>query len=119
MLSHPLAAPCSSCSVSDVLPLAMHPNTFRWCTAGFFPCHTSKGIMPSTLFVGHRFRMYTAVATASPQNQPGSSFALSMLLAVATTLGESCTGTRHVVPALAGPVAQLTASPALITSGPA
>ncbi|CAA7389734.1 unnamed protein product [Spirodela intermedia] len=95
-----------------MLPLAMHPNTFRWCTASFFPCHTSEGVMPSTLFVGHRFKMYTAVATISPQNQPGSPFALSMLLAVATTLGESCTGTRHVVRDLAGDVLTAVVSPA-------
>ena len=51
----------------------MQPNILRWCTASFFPCHASNGVMPSTLFVGHLFSTYTAVLTtllAKPARQP-------------------------------------------------
>jgi hypothetical protein len=63
----------------------MHPNVLRWCTIGFLPFHASNGVMPSTLFIGHLFRTYTAVFTASPQNHPGRPLAFNVLLAVATT----------------------------------
>jgi hypothetical protein len=64
----------------------MHPNVLSWCTAGFLPCHALNGVMPSTLFVGHLFRTYTAAFTASPQNHLGRPLAFSMLLVVATTV---------------------------------
>jgi hypothetical protein len=64
----------------------MHPNVLRLCTTDFLPCHTSNGVMPSMLFIGHIFNTYTTVFTTSPQNHPGRPLAFSMLLAVATTV---------------------------------
>ena len=62
------------------------PNVLRNDTSGFLPCHASNGVAPFRLLVGARFRMNTAVLTASPQNTAGIFLALSMLLAMPTTV---------------------------------
>jgi len=58
---------------------------FVFFTSGFLPCHASNGVVPFRLLVGARFRMNTAVLTASPQNAAGILLAFSMLLTMPTT----------------------------------
>ncbi|WVZ69598.1 hypothetical protein U9M48_018363 [Paspalum notatum var. saurae] len=83
-----------SSSLDRCLPAAFtcatQPKVRRKCTGGLMPCHTSNGVFPFTLCVGARFRMKTAVVTASPQNQPGSAFAFIMLLAIPMTSANTC-----------------------------
>ena len=62
------------------------PNVLRKDTSGFLPCQASNGVVPSKVLVGPWFRMTTAVLTASPQNAAGILLALSMLLAMPTTV---------------------------------
>ena len=62
------------------------PNVLRKDTSGFLPCQASNGVVPSKLLVGARFRMNTAVLTASPQNAVGIFLAFNMLLAMPTTV---------------------------------
>src|SRR6185503_1908889 len=62
------------------------PNVLRKDTSGFLPCQASNGVVPFRLLVGVRFRMNTAVLTASPQNAVGIFLAFSMLLAMPTTV---------------------------------
>jgi hypothetical protein len=43
----------------------------------FALCHTSCGVLPSTLCVDGRFKMNAAMVTASPPRQPGTDMPLS------------------------------------------
>ena len=54
--------------------------------AGLEPYQTSKGVFLSTLRVGDRFKMNTAVHTASPQSQPGTFIPFIMLRAIPSTV---------------------------------
>jgi len=62
------------------------PNVQRKDTFEFLPCQASNGVVPFRLLVGARFRMNTAMLTTSPQNAAGILLALSMLLAMPTTV---------------------------------
>lgn len=47
---------------------AIQPKTFKWLTLGFLPVQVSYSVRFITALVGEMFRMYTVVATTSPQN---------------------------------------------------
>ena len=67
-----------------VFTCPMQPNVRRYETLGLRPCHASYGVIPFRALVGERFKMNTAVLTASPQNSAGIAFAFIIERAIPT-----------------------------------
>lgn len=67
-------------SWSGTFLLAINPNTFKSLRLGLTPDQNSSGVIPSSLLVGHIFKIYVVVDTTSPHSSLGRLFPFNILL---------------------------------------